>query len=297
MADGFGDFMSGAYGGGQGFDAKMLAPLSQGWQGQWFGAPLKGMREGMFGEVPGMASVNDLMAPFGGAVGDPAAQAAFLSQLQQGAQGRGPSAAALMMTSAQDRNAAQAMGMARSQAGMGGVSAGSALRNAMNAGQQSGLQSMQQIGAVRAQEQLAQQQQLGQFLTSLRQQDIERQKAEAEALARSQELQYKPYEIETQQQGAVLGGVGGGLGAAASDRRLKCRIKRLARSIYERIGLKGYSWTWNKDAAKRFGLVGEAGGVIAQEVREKYPEAVIETPDGVLMVRYGYLNDLVLRAL
>lgn len=210
---GAGDWFSQNYGSGQGFSANMLAPLSQGWQGEFFGAPLGGMRKGIFGDVPEMAGVNSLMAPFGGAVGDPAAQAAFLSSLQAGAAGNGPSAAARMMTAAQDRNAAQAQGIARAQAGMGGVAAGSAMRNAMNYGQQSGLQSQQQIGALRAQEQLSQQQQLGQFLTQLRQQDIDRQKAEAEALARASELQYKPYELETQQQGSILGGAGSALEA------------------------------------------------------------------------------------
>lgn len=77
-----------------------------------------------------------------------------------------------------------------------------------------------------------------------------------------------------------------------SDRRLKKFIKEV-KGIYNQIGLKMYRWQWTKKAEKLFGLKGYSAGVIAQEVKEKYPDAVVEYK-GYLKVRYDYLDRLLL---
>lgn len=71
-----------------------------------------------------------------------------------------------------------------------------------------------------------------------------------------------------------------------SDKRLKSNIN------YEDTikGVKYYTWDWN-DEAKRIGADRyPTVGVIAQQVQRKYPEAVVEGPDGYLMVNYGKLQ-------
>ena len=77
-----------------------------------------------------------------------------------------------------------------------------------------------------------------------------------------------------------------------SDMRLKKSIKEV-KGIYNQIGLKMYTWQWTEKAERMFGLKGYSAGVIAQEVKEKYPDAVVEYK-GYLTVRYGYLNRLLL---
>ena len=80
------------------------------------------------------------------------------------------------------------------------------------------------------------------------------------------------------------------LGAAyitsMSDKRLKLNIE-----YQDTIkGLKYYTWDWN-DEAKRIGADRyPTVGVLAQQVQRKYPEAVVEGPDGYLMVNYGKLQ-------
>lgn len=83
--------------------------------------------------------------------------------------------------------------------------------------------------------------------------------------------------------------------AGLSDERLKTDIKTIHGSRYERIGLRGCSWKWN-DTARELGMHGVADGVIAQEVIELYPEAVIEGPSGYFMVNYGELERLIAEA-
>lgn len=82
----------------------------------------------------------------------------------------------------------------------------------------------------------------------------------------------------------------GSIGAAlitASDVRLKENIK--AHSTTPN-GLNVYTWDWN-DEAHALGLSDVPGfGVLAQEVQETHPEAVIEGTHGYLMVNYGKLQ-------
>jgi len=81
---------------------------------------------------------------------------------------------------------------------------------------------------------------------------------------------------------------GGTSAAAGSDRRLKSNIDYVDTDA---LGLKWYTWDWN-DIAKDLGIsVDPEYGVIAQEVREIFPEAISEGSDGYLRVNYKMLAD------
>lgn len=71
---------------------------------------------------------------------------------------------------------------------------------------------------------------------------------------------------------------------AASDVRLKTNIKVTGKL---ESGLNTYSWDWNAEGEK---LTGDksSSGVIAQEVAEMFPEAVITGDHGYMMVDYSH---------
>ncbi|HLH96353.1 MAG TPA: tail fiber domain-containing protein [Xanthobacteraceae bacterium] len=71
-----------------------------------------------------------------------------------------------------------------------------------------------------------------------------------------------------------------GSGIAASDRRLKTAIKRLA-TLSCGLGLYRFKYLWSDT---------EYVGVMAQEVRELMPRAVVAGPDGFLRVDYAMLG-------
>ena len=76
-------------------------------------------------------------------------------------------------------------------------------------------------------------------------------------------------------------GAGGLLGLIASDIRLKTNLKYLGK---EQNGLKVYDWDWNKKA-KELGLdVYPTRGYIAQEVKGKFPNAVVYGDDGFMRI-------------
>ena len=87
------------------------------------------------------------------------------------------------------------------------------------------------------------------------------------------------YQLEQQQQQALLGGLFG-LGAAGvykfSDRRLKKDIKKVGKT---KDGQAIYSYKYKGDDTPQMGLM-------AQDVKKKHPEAVITTPSGFLAVDY-----------
>lgn len=97
--------------------------------------------------------------------------------------------------------------------------------------------------------------------------------------------------IEQNQQTQKNGLITGILGAVLSDARLKYKIETVAGSKYEKLGLRGVRWEWN-NTANKLGLFGRSEGVIAQDVREKYPRAVTEI-EGYLAVNYRELDHLV----
>jgi hypothetical protein len=73
-------------------------------------------------------------------------------------------------------------------------------------------------------------------------------------------------------------------GAFPSDVRLKTNIKVTGKL---ESGLNTYSWDWNAEGQK---LTGDksSSGVIAQEVAEMFPEAVITGDHGYMMVDYSH---------
>lgn len=71
---------------------------------------------------------------------------------------------------------------------------------------------------------------------------------------------------------------------AASDVNLKFNIKRTG---VLPTGVNTYTWDWNEEGQKITGQK-SGKGVLAQEVRERFPEAVMLAKNGYLMVNYGH---------
>jgi len=90
--------------------------------------------------------------------------------------------------------------------------------------------------------------------------------------------------------GAFLGSSGGSSwlsGILTSDVRLKENIKY----INNFKGVNFYQWDWN-EVGKRIGADQHPTfGVLAQEIRETHPEAVLTGKNGYLMVNYGMINN------
>lgn len=93
-----------------------------------------------------------------------------------------------------------------------------------------------------------------------------------------------------------LGKMGAAAGAGAlffSDRRLKRSVKKIGTAA----GLDIVRFKWS-ERAKDVGLTpGRSGaGVIAQQVRERYPRAVLKGPQAYLLVNYAQLPAAVVSA-
>lgn len=74
-----------------------------------------------------------------------------------------------------------------------------------------------------------------------------------------------------------------------SDARLKDGLE----PIGSWRGLTVYSWRWS-DAARARGLAsGATVGLLAQDVREVCPEAVVELPSGYLAIDYAILEEAI----
>ncbi len=71
----------------------------------------------------------------------------------------------------------------------------------------------------------------------------------------------------------------------ASDHRLKTNIHYLGTNN----GHRTYTWSWN-ELAKSLNVSGPTTGVIAQEVMEYMPEAVVMNSNGYYQVNYGALK-------
>ena len=83
--------------------------------------------------------------------------------------------------------------------------------------------------------------------------------------------------------GSIIGGIIG-----LSDRRLKKNIKKVGRNL---AGYGYYTWEWTDEALELGAAQYGTEGVIAQEIQEVYPEAVITNLDtGYLMVNYSLLE-------
>lgn len=83
--------------------------------------------------------------------------------------------------------------------------------------------------------------------------------------------------------GSIMGGIASMYGAfSRSDRRLKQDIEPVGQD--ERTGLPLYEFAYKTDPARRF------RGVMADEVRAKFPDAVQEDESGFLSVNYAALG-------
>ena len=77
------------------------------------------------------------------------------------------------------------------------------------------------------------------------------------------------------------------LGASMSDKRLKKNITKMGQL---KSGLNIYKWEW-KEGAKELGAdMNHTIGVIAQEVKELFPNAVVKMDNGYYAVKYGELR-------
>jgi len=89
----------------------------------------------------------------------------------------------------------------------------------------------------------------------------------------------------------------------SSDSRLKENIEDIDSALYKVNTIRGVEYDWTEDYLNRRG--GEDGafvskhdvGVIAQELQQVLPEAVLERPDGYLGVRYEKIVPLLLQAI
>ena len=114
------------------------------------------------------------------------------------------------------------------------------------------------------------------------------EQARAAAALGAGQMELQPYatkaQMEQEQQkanAAFWGNVAGaiGTGMAASDIRLKDNINHVDTLPN---GIKLYTWEWKEERNE------PTFGVLAQEVQQVLPEAVIEHPDGYLMVNYAH---------
>jgi hypothetical protein len=83
---------------------------------------------------------------------------------------------------------------------------------------------------------------------------------------------------------------------APSDIRLKQGITPIDNGLAKVISLSGITYDWNELAGNKFGGPREAG-VIAQEIQQVLPEAVVEKDDGYLTVKYDRIIPLLIEAI
>lgn len=84
---------------------------------------------------------------------------------------------------------------------------------------------------------------------------------------------------------------------ASSDSRLKENLSKIDNSLEKLLKISGYQYYWNKIAQEMYPeRTMQDVGVIAQEVKEIVPSAVVEREDGYLAVRYDKLIPLLIEA-
>ena len=84
---------------------------------------------------------------------------------------------------------------------------------------------------------------------------------------------------------------------ASSDARLKENLSKIDNSLEKLLKISGYQYHWNKIAQEMYPERTMLDvGVIAQEVKEIVPSAVVERDDGYLAVRYDKLIPLLIEA-
>lgn len=80
-----------------------------------------------------------------------------------------------------------------------------------------------------------------------------------------------------------------------SDKRLKKDIIKISNALDKVSSLQGVEYTWNQDLQKVY--EGKDAGVIAQEVEEVLPVAVVERENGYKAVKYDRLIPLLIEAI
>jgi hypothetical protein len=80
--------------------------------------------------------------------------------------------------------------------------------------------------------------------------------------------------------GTGIGALAGGVLGALSDRRTKEDIEKVGKT---ESGLPIYTFKYKGDPVTHMGLMSD-------EVRKKFPEAVIRAPDGYDRVHYGMVH-------
>lgn len=85
---------------------------------------------------------------------------------------------------------------------------------------------------------------------------------------------------------------------ASSDIRLKEDISKIEDSLEKLSKINGYEYFWNKTAQEMFPeRTTRDVGVVAQEVREVLPSAVVEREDGYLAVNYDKIIPLLIESI
>ncbi len=234
--------------------------------------------------VGSLASQNDMAAQQAnlqaatsmGVAGQSAAASRYNSMLsQQGQNDRAALSAAMAQQGMQYDAANQLYGMGQDRWGMGQ----DATNSLANVGGQVDAINQSLIDSVRQQWEAqtgAGQDQFNQYLAAL---------AGAPGQGGSSTTSsYNPGKMDFLGMGTQLGGA---YLMGKSDVRLKKNIQKVAKVN----GINLYSWDWN-DEGKR--VAGKQGtfGVLAQEIAETRPEAVVEGSDGWLMVDYGKLPEV-----
>lgn len=92
--------------------------------------------------------------------------------------------------------------------------------------------------------------------------------------------------------GSILSGVGSiaSAFAAFSDARLKENITPVTGAVDKLLSLRGVEWDWKHDGTHGI-------GVVAQEVENALQEAVMQHPNGYLMVDYAQITALAIEAI
>ena len=84
---------------------------------------------------------------------------------------------------------------------------------------------------------------------------------------------------------------------AASDIKLKENLSKIDNSLEKLLKISGYQYHWNKIAQEMYPERTMLDvGIIAQEVKEIVPSAVVEREDGYLAVKYDKLIPLLIEA-
>lgn len=97
---------------------------------------------------------------------------------------------------------------------------------------------------------------------------------------------------------AVTGNVCAANLACPSDERLKRNIRSLSGALGKLEQLKGVQYEWNREEfSERQFPVGVQVGLIAQDVRDVVPQAVVQQEDGYLAVDYARLVPLLIEAI